>query len=140
MSRGHTLFELTIALSLLAMLTAIAAAPLRRYRDAAAVVAAREAVAGLIVRTRAMAVASGGASLHLQADPPGAWLVVHRDTVEILTRVPERVAIDLGRRDVLTLAYDEVGLGRIASATIRFERGEARRELIVASFGRLRRR
>jgi hypothetical protein len=37
------------------------------------------------------------------------------------------------------LAYDEVGMGRLANATIRFVRGDERRSLVVSSFGRVRR-
>jgi len=140
MSRGHTLFELIIAITLLATAIAVAAAPLRRYQDAAAVVAARERFAGLVARTRAQAVASGGASLHVGSEPPGAWLVVDGDTVDALGTLPRGVLVDLGARDRIELVYDETGLGRMASATIRLTRGGARRELVIASFGRMRRR
>jgi hypothetical protein len=51
------------------------------------------------------------------------------------------VSLDLGggRTDV-ELAYDALGLGRVASQTVVFRRGDATAELVVSGYGRLRRR
>ena len=50
------------------------------------------------------------------------------------------VRVDTGRRDTLVLAFDALGLGRVASATIVFRRGAAERALVVSGYGRVRRR
>jgi Tfp pilus assembly protein FimT len=139
-ARGHTLLELAIVLTLFATTTAVLSPPLARYRDVAAVVSARESVAGLIAAARVVAVANGGAEVHVRAGPSVASLIVGGDTTRVVrVESDSGVVLDLGPRTAVVLAYDEVGMGRLANATIRFVRGDESRSLVVSSFGRVRR-
>lgn len=140
MSRGHTLLEIATVLALLAAAFAAVSPALKRYRDDAAAMAARESVAGLIAKARVAAIGRGGAEVHVATAPSTVMVIVGTDTTWI-ARVEEDTGaiVDLNGRPALVLAFDEVGLGRLASATIRFRRGQAERALIVSSFGRVRR-
>lgn len=141
MSRGHTLIELATVLALIAATLAVVSPSLRRHRDSAAAFAARESVAGLIAKARVSAIGRGGAEVHLRVSPSIASVVVHGDTTFASDIEDDTGAVlDLGGRGEAVLVYDEVGLGRVASATLRFRRGEAERTLVVSSYGRVRRR
>lgn len=143
-ARGYTLLELVIVLALLALAIGLAYPAARTASDVWAVRAARDATASLLAGTRAAAIAQRGAELLVV---PGAG--------EVLTRTrsaprPERrlsltrdwgvalVAPGFGG-DTIAIRYDALGLGRVASRTLRFERGAAVAGITVASYGRVRR-
>lgn len=142
MRRGFTLFELCAVL-LLAAIAASALLPLgRALADRMAVVAAREAVAGLIAEVRVVALTHGGAAVHLGAGPWRAWaeagdslfgwVALERDL---------SVTVELSRNRATTeLRYDAAGVGQVASETLRFRRRDAVSELVVSGYGRVRRR
>lgn len=141
MTRGHTLFELCAAL-LLASLALSAVVPLGRgIRDRMAVLAAREAVAGLVAEARSAALGSGAAAVHLASDPWRAWVQAGDSVYPAVGLEAEwGVAVDLSRgRTAATLAYDAMGLGRVASETLRFRRGGRTAALVVSGYGRVRR-
>lgn len=141
MRRGHTLLELSAVLALAATAAAALAPAARSYGDRAAVVGAREAVAGLVARARTAAVVHGGASVHLAETPWRAWLRVG-DSVSAVVHLEEELGVEvrLSRgRTSTELPYDALGLGRVASETVRFVRGGARTALVVSGYGRLRR-
>ncbi len=130
-----------MVLAVLAVLLAAAAPPVRRWRDTAAVRAARDELAAALAATRIAAASAGGASLVL--DPAGArfWISTavspRMDPTDLGARY--RVRVEAGSRGEIVLRYDGLGLGRIASRTIRFERGGAAAGLTVSAYGRYRR-
>ena len=140
MSRGYTLLEAVTVLVILATLTAALTPTFRRFGDTAAVIAAREAVVGLISRARVSAVGGGGASVRIGAVPSVARLIVGGVEVDV-DRLEHQhgVVVDLGGREEVVLSFDALGIGRVASATLRFTRGRSERTLVIAAYGRVRR-
>ena len=141
MRRGYTLLELMAVLALFALVGASLAPAARRYRDRVAVLGARESVAGLIAEARVAALARGGAVVHVASEPWRAWSEGGQDTLR-LTPLEEEwgVSVGLARgRHETRLVYDGLGLGRVASETLRFRRGEAEVGLVVSGYGRVRR-
>lgn len=142
MFRGHTLVELTALLGLMAVAASALAPAARGYRDRSAVVGAREAVAGLVAEARVRAMTSGGASVHVAAGPWRAWAQLGDSvlrTVALEAELGVRVELS-GGRTATELPYDGLGLGRIASETLAFRRGEAETALVISGYGRVRRR
>jgi type II secretory pathway pseudopilin PulG len=140
---AFTILEILALLAVLGSTLAVSLPAARHQLDRTAVLAAREEVAGLFHRARAEAVARGGASLLLSADPPVVELAGGQ---ELLARC--RLEDQYGARLTMTLSggrmeaalrFDALGLGRVASQTIRFSRGEAEAVLVVSSYGRLAR-
>lgn len=141
MRRGYTLFEICAGL-LLATLAASALIPAgRALLDRMAVVAAREAVAGLVAEARVAALEHGGAAVHLASGPWRAWGQVGDSAFGRVGLEEEfAVTVDLSRERAATeLRYDALGLGQVASETLRFRRGDAVSSLVVSSYGRVRR-
>lgn len=137
---GFTVPELLTVLLLLSLGVAFLVPAARRLVDRMAVVAAREAVVGMIVRARARAVAVGGAELEL--DPA-------RNRVEVLEAAGGGRSIDLARQFGVELGpagaatsrlrFDPLGLGRTASRTLEFRRGRVADTLTISAYGRVRR-
>lgn len=137
--RGSTLLELTVVLSLLGIALVAAADLAGAFRDLWAVEAARRAAAGAFHRTRAEAVAGGGAQL--EVDTAGAVLTLR--TTKGRHRLHELghefgVTLRLGSRERRDFRYDPAGIGRIANASLVFRRGGAETRLVVSLFGRVR--
>ena len=142
MPPGFSLIEMITVVAIFAMTIASLAPSARRYRDTSTVVAARESVAGLIAEARVLAVGTGDVTVRLEADPWRAWLTMGDSVVRRLPIEADlAVRIELsGGRASTELAYDALGLGRVASETLSFVRGDARRALVVSGYGRVRRR
>ena len=141
MERGHTLLELTVAVLLMATITGSLLPAAVRYRRKAAVVAARESVAGLLAEARAVAPGFAGAVVRIESDPWRAWIQVS-DSVgrSIQLEEPAGVQVVLSRSRMRTeVSYDALGIGRVASETIRFRLDGEEAGLTVSSFGRVRR-
>ena len=141
MPRGFTLVEILAVLTLIGVAASTVAPGLARYRDLAAVVAARERVAGLIAEARARGVGRGGATVRLTATPfevetSGGGVPLRFERIER----DLGVTVDLGARSDVVLTYDALGIGRVASATVHLRRGNVQRSLVVSSFGRVLRR
>lgn len=138
---GFTLLEIVTVLTLMGAAVAVSLPAAKRQMDRTAVLGAREEVAGLIHRARASAVALGGASLRLTSDPPAAELVAGGAVVDRSHLAGEyggSMTMTLSRdRGEVELRFDALGIGRIASQTIRFARGSAAAVLVVSSYGRL---
>lgn len=141
MRDGHTLLELCSALLLAALAGSVLLRGGRDLRDGMAVVAAREAVAGLVAEARVHAVARGGAVVRIEGGP---W----RASAEAGDSVLRSVALEeeLGVLVTLTrgrtateLRFDALGLGQVASETVRFRRGDVERALVISGYGRVRR-
>lgn len=141
MRNGHTLLELCVVLLLAALAASVALPAGRHLSDAFAVVAAREALAGLIAEARAMAPGRGGASVHLRDGPWRAWAQAGGSWLRSVDFAADLgVAVVLPRgRNALDLRFDVLGLGQVASETIVLQRGDSRRTLIVSGYGRVRR-
>ena len=140
--RGHTLVELAAALALAALVTASLAPAARRYLDRAAVVAAREVTVGLLSESRLAAMASGSARVTIVSGPWIARSEVGDSLITVAALETDfGVTVELsGGRTRTEIAYNALGLGRVASETVVFRRGDTSTTLIVSSLGRARRR
>jgi Tfp pilus assembly protein FimT len=140
-SRGHSLIELVYAFVILGALAVIAANPLLQARDQSAVRNAATVLVAEIARTRELAQLHGGARLSI--DLANARVrVLGRDAA--LTEW-QRLVSDAGvlvsagsRRDSIQLEFDARGLGRLANASLEFQRGAARAGVVVSAYGRAR--
>ena len=139
---GHTLIELLLVLILMGATTASLAPTARRYRDRGSVVAAREALVGLLAETRVAAMRAGEARLWITSEEAAARVSAADSILRSVDFGGEfDVVLDLsGGRAEVDLEFDALGLGRMAGQTIRVRRGDAIAELIVSSYGRVRRR
>jgi len=140
--RGHTLIELAFVITLIGMGASLLAPTARRYRDRASVVAARESLVGILVQARGVAMETGGAAVRISSDPWTVRLVAADSTLLTVDFAAEHdvlLALGSGGSEV-ELRFDALGLGRLAGQTIAFLRGESRAELVVSSYGRVRRR
>lgn len=140
--RGHTLIELLLVLVLMGVSAAAMTPAAREYRDRAAVTAAREAVVGLLVEARMGAMERGRGVVRIVTDPWRAAAVAGDSTVRAVDLSAE-YGVDLslaGSPDTVEIRYDALGLGRVASRTLVFERGDQVASLVVSAFGRVRRR
>lgn len=142
MRAGHTLPELAVVLLLAALLAPLGLAGLRHAGDRAAVAAVREEVAALLVRTRGEARARGGAALLIAPDPLRLVLVSGNDTLGTWEPGRERGVRWLGpgsgrAPSPVRIDYDALGIGRMASATLRLGRGRFTSTLVISSLGRV---
>lgn len=136
-----TLSETLLSLSIVGILATFAAPPARRGLHGLQVRAAREAVFGAAVRTRAAALARGGASLVLDAEQRTATVTSAAGTQVYQLSLAEfdvDIATD-GSASLITLPYDGRGLGRMTSRTVHFRKGGAHAALTFSSYGRVRR-
>jgi type II secretory pathway pseudopilin PulG len=140
--RGHTLIELAFVITLIGTGSTLLAPAARAYRDRASVVAARESLVGILVRARGAALETGGAAVRISSDPWTAEVVAADSTLLAVDFAAEHgVLLTLGSGgSEAELRFDALGLGRLAGQTIGFVRGESRAELVVSSYGRVRRR
>jgi type II secretory pathway pseudopilin PulG len=139
---GFTLLELAVVLLLVGMGVAELLPAARRQLDRMAVLAAREEIAGLLHQAREEALARGGAELVLRASPPSAALLVEGDTLDgTMLGEDYGVTLSLSRgRGEARLVFGPLGLGRVSSQTLRFQRGGEEVLLVVSSLGRVARR
>lgn len=141
-SSGFTLLELITVIALLGLALGELLPAGSHLLDRMAVLGAREAAVGLIHRARMEAVARGGARLEVERFPPAMKIVAGTpsQTIEAVA-FDEGVIMALsGDRESVELTFDAMGVGRVASQTLRFSRGSAQAELVVSSFGRVTRR
>lgn len=141
-AQGFTLLEVVTIVTLLALILGRAVPALGNLQDRMAVVGAREAAVGLFHRARVEAIANGGAILAIDAGrgiltlESGGEAILEKDL-----SAEYSVAIVLSRaRPGVRIAFDAMGLGRIASQTVRFSRGKAATFLVISSYGRVTRR
>jgi type II secretory pathway pseudopilin PulG len=138
---GYTILELLTVMVLMGLSMSVLLPAARRQVDRMAVLGAREEVAGLFHRARSEAIARGGARVVLVAEPPRAELLAGN---EVLARAhlndEYRITLTLSSgRPEAELIFDALGLGRVASQTLRFSRGRAEVRLVVSSLGRVAR-
>lgn len=140
MRNGTTLAELAAALALLATLAALALPAAARWSHWSALNGAREATVGLLAGARRYAVADGGASVTFRTAPWRARLEAGGVArAEVALEEAWGVSLDPDAAGA-TLVWDALGLGRFASRTLRFRRAGLSAELVVSSYGRVRRR
>jgi len=138
---GFTLLELMTVLALLGVVLAGGLKKTSRMRDRLAVASARESVVGVFHRARMEAVASGGARIRLSASSASVQLWsggVRRSDLGVGDVFGVQMSLS-GGRDEAEIRLDALGLGRVASQTIRMQRGMAEARLVVSSYGRLTR-
>lgn len=138
---GYTLLEVLCALVIAGVLCALALPPAHRLMTVLATRAARDAAAGALFRARGIAPAHGGADLLIV--PADGDLRVEADGVDapVLRLAAEygvTVVADGAPTDSIRLHFDALGIGRMASRTLRFRRGGAEARLTVSTFGRVR--
>ena len=141
MRNGFTLPEVLVVLILTAILADLGARPTRRLLDRLAVLAAREEVAALVAVARVRAVGTAGATIWMD-ETSGSVEVRSAVWPDTVVRLPERHGATLeivGSARTITLRFNALGLGEVASRRLRFARGTASTDLILSSHGRLRR-
>jgi prepilin-type N-terminal cleavage/methylation domain-containing protein len=139
MRSGFSIVELCVALTLLGIGLSVSLPAARRQVDRMAVLAAREATVAHIERARREARLSGGARLELRRDRSRLWIESSGrsgDTLELESRFRVRMEVSPASASI---PFDALGLGRLASRSVGFVRGNARAGLIVSSYGRVRR-
>jgi type II secretory pathway pseudopilin PulG len=140
---GATLVDLVVSLAILSVVSTIAAPRLGAARDAWAAGVARDATIVVITRARTQAVVHGSARLAL--DPAASTVAV-----EAPIGVPNGDVLYLGDTWGVALSvdhangpvridFDGLGLGRLASRTLRFSRGGAEARVSLSTYGRPRR-
>ena len=138
---GYSLIELTAALLLMAVASAVVIPAGVSHGDRIRVLTARESVVAAIRETRAEAVRTGGASLVLDArDARGRIMVGDSVTRTFRLDADGRVALMLrrGRREA-EIDFGGLGLGLFANETLELRAGDARTRLVISSYGRVRR-
>jgi type II secretory pathway pseudopilin PulG len=136
-----TLTETCLALTLIGILGSAAVPSARHGLAVVQVRAAREAVFGAAMRTRAVAIAQGGAELIVDTTEKTALVVnaagavIH--TTALTSHRVELIADASSSRVIIR--YDARGIGRMASRTLRFRRGDVEAGLTISSYGRVRR-
>ena len=139
---GFSTAELLLAITLLGIITAIAVPQTKHSLDIIKVRSAREAAFGVAAQARSLALARGGADLVIDVR---ANTISARDHFGAFMAGVElsEYGVDLAdtdaTADTIVLTYDAHGIGRIASRTLRFRRGNATAGLTFSSYGRVRR-
>lgn len=139
MKRGYTVVELVAVLIVLATALGLAVPPIAAWRDRVVVEAAVAELRGVLHAARVHAVGAG-AQVTLSLDPPRAELSAGGTSVRSVLLAPATPSIEVdlaGRREV-TMRFDEMGLGRFASATVRYRLGSVSRSVVISSWGRVR--
>jgi type II secretory pathway pseudopilin PulG len=140
---GLTLADLIITLSILGIVLGMAAPRVAALRAHGAVRSARDAAAAAVERARSLAVARGTA--RVTVDPSAGTIVIESPiglAVDPVLRLGEAygVSVGVGGTGVpVSLDFNAIGLGVVASRTITLSRGPAQAGLSVSSYGRVRR-
>ena len=138
---GYSVFELTAALLLMAVASAVMVPAGASHRDRIRVLTAREFVVSAIQETRTEAVRAGGASLVLNAPDARGRIMVGDSMIRAFRLDPVgRVDLVLGRgRRETEIDFGGLGLGLFANETLELMAGDARTRLVISSYGRVRR-
>ncbi|MFO7892290.1 MAG: type II secretion system protein [Longimicrobiales bacterium] len=137
---GYTLIELIVATAVLGVILAIALPPALRWRDAAAVCAARDELAAGLAWTRMAAASHGGATLLLDPAAGRFWTRTDgHDSEPVALAVRYGVRVEAGSDEVIAFYYDALGIGRLTNRTVGMVRGQAEAGVTVSAYGRYRR-
>lgn len=140
--RGATLSELTVMLVVVGVILALAVPGGRGLLDRIAVTTAREEIVGLVHRARAVAAASGGATLRVDLQSESISLTAADGSMHDRLLLADR-GIDLstsGSSDAVTMTWNALGWGVVASRTLVLSRGSREARVVVSSRGRVTRR
>ena len=139
-SRGIGLLDLVVTLAIFGLLMGISAPRLLGGPDRWITAQATEEVVATLYRARLEARQHGGAITEVRT---GEGIVVRlSDGTELARWEPSdpRLRFEVaGSRDVAELAFGPAGTGRFANATLQVRRGHVTREVVVSSYGRIRR-
>ncbi|HEU4631409.1 MAG TPA: GspH/FimT family pseudopilin [Gemmatimonadaceae bacterium] len=135
---GHTLPEVAVALTLVAILLLAATVPARRLLDQAAVHAAASELATLLAVARELAVA-GARPVAVRFDPEhgAATVLAGRDTLRRLALAADYGVTLATTRDSTAFAASGLGAGA-ANLSAVLTRGAAAETLFVSRLGRVR--
>jgi len=140
---GITLLELLCSLAIMGLLLGMVAVPIARAGDVLATRAARAAILNAAATARALAPSHGGASLSISA-PDGIIVVAARDSsvADTLARLASQFRVEVAFDDAglgaASIRFDALGLGRLASRTIRLRRGSVTAGVTFSAYGRAR--
>jgi type II secretory pathway pseudopilin PulG len=138
--RGVSLAELVLVLVITGILLGTALPRLAGGGDRWIVAEAREEVIGLVYQARMEARRWGEAVLVVESGGGARVEVPERGLVgEWEPRVAGLRIEVAGARDEAHLAFGPSGTGRLANATLRLHRGDQVREVVISSYGRVRR-
>jgi type II secretory pathway pseudopilin PulG len=138
---GFTLVELTLVLLLTTALLAAAVPSFIHARDVLAVRAARAELVAAAAAARAAAILAGGATLIIDRPAGAAWVESpDGERIGAVRRLAEqyRVELETAAGDVVTVRYDALGLGRLASTSLRLRRGAVSAAVTISAYGRVR--
>lgn len=137
--RGITLIELVATILVLGIAVHLTVAPFRRQVDAIVLNAAREEVVALFHRARTEARMSGRSALRIVEgrDP----MLIAGDRPPVRANLGNRgVQLEIaGARGELEVAYGALGMASVASATLILRRRGTETQLVISSYGRIRR-
>jgi Tfp pilus assembly protein FimT len=140
MRTGYSLLDLTVALALMGMGVGLLLPAAHRQMERSAVLAAREALVAELARARREARLAGGAVLQMRRSGGRVWIEsggqAPRDTLGLEERFGVR--IEPGSASA-AVAFDALGIGRLASRSVTFLRGEERAAVTISAYGRVRR-
>lgn len=135
-----TLLELLLVLALIGAVLSIAVPRFFHALDVLSVRAARDALLSAASRTRALAVARGGADLVVdesaRLELVAAGVLVEQ--LDLAARYDVQLDIQSSARTRVNLRYDALGVGRLAGLTIRLARGSAASGVTFSAYGRPR--
>ena len=139
---GYSLIEIAVALAIIAALAPPVAVSASRLRAEFALRRSRESAARLFTAARWAAVRDGTATVELVADPPRGHVVsAGGDTLLFADLGRGGVTLRLSRdRATSRVRYGPVGLGWVASQTLRFAKSGQEAALVISSHGRVSRR
>ena len=139
---GYSIIEIAMVLVILAALAPPLMASAADLRTSFFLSRAREGAAGLFAQARWTAVAEGGATVILNADPAwGAVVTAAGDTTRLTSLGAGGVSLRLSRdRANSRVRFGPLGLGLVSSQTLTFELEGEERRLVISSLGRVSRR
>ena len=139
---GYSMIEIAVALAIVGVLAPPVATTASRLRAELDVRRSQEDAARLFTAARWAAVRDGSATVELVADPPwGRVVSANGDTLASADLGRGGVTLRLSRgRANSRVRYGPVGLGWVASQTLRFARAGQERALVISSLGRVSRR
>jgi prepilin-type N-terminal cleavage/methylation domain-containing protein len=138
---GYTLLELTLVLTLAALLAGAGTPALLHARNVMSVRAARAETVSAFAAARATAILAGGAALHIDAPASAVWIETaagRRAGSERALGAQYGVVVQLERAEHVVVRYDALGIGRLANTTVRIRRGRVAATLTVSAYGRVR--
>ncbi|MEX2531154.1 MAG: GspH/FimT family pseudopilin [Gemmatimonadota bacterium] len=139
-STGTTLAELIAVLTLVGVLTTLAAPRMLGSVDRWVVREAREELVALLYEARMEARLKGEATVRLESGGGAEMESAHGRTGRRWDPSVQGLEIEVaGTRDEAEIRFGPTGLGRFANATILVRRGRVEERLVISSYGRVRR-